>query len=253
MTVDPSSVDEETVPEAFVIERFGSKTFDKNNIQTLNEDYFSPSLWITRFAKNDDEAESLLQKFRLTFSRFFPFVVLPPEQSFVELKEKNPFVVLVVLMVGRKHDRILQTAIAKKIREVISYNVLVKGKQSLDLLQGVMLFSAWSVSQQNPIKVRLCSNVCFVPLRNRYHLHQHLGSQVCNLVHVMMALMTDLGLNNSGARKNSRPAYSASGYFSNRGPVPVAASATHRATTTEVTRSLEGRRAFLGCFFLTSV
>lgn len=147
MTVNLSSVDEETIPEAFVIESFGSSRLDKDKIQTLNEAYFSPSLWITRLAKNDDEAESSLQKFRLEFSRFFPFVVLPPEQSFVELKEKKPFVVLVVLMIGCKHDRILQTAIAKKIREVISYNVLVKGKPSLDLLQGVMLFSAWSVSQ----------------------------------------------------------------------------------------------------------
>jgi hypothetical protein len=69
----------------------------------------------------------------------------------------------------------------------------------------------------------------------------------------MMALMTDLGLNNSGTPKNLRPTYSSGGYFSNRGPVPVAAFSTDKTTVVPTTKTLEGRRAFLGCFFLSSV
>lgn len=81
----------------------------------------------------------------------------------------------------------------------------------------------------------------------------HLGSQVCNLVHVMMALMTDLALNNSGTPKTLRPTYGSGSYFSNRGPVPVAAFGSDMTAVIPITKTLEGRRTFLGCFFLSSV
>jgi len=81
----------------------------------------------------------------------------------------------------------------------------------------------------------------------------HLGSQVCNLVHIMMALMTDLGLGSCGAYKNCRPTYANGAYFSNRGPVPVAAFATDKPTAIPISRTLEGCRTFLGCFYLSSM
>lgn len=76
---------------------------------------------------------------------------------------------------------------------------------------------------------------------------------MCNLVHVMMSLMTDLGLNNPGIPRTLRPTYSNGGYFSNRGPVPVAEFATDETAVVPIAKTLEGRRAFLGCFFLSSV
>jgi hypothetical protein len=69
----------------------------------------------------------------------------------------------------------------------------------------------------------------------------------------MLALMIDIGLNNSGTRKSLRPTYGSGGYFSNRGPVPVTSFATDKAGSSTVTETLEGRRTFLGCFVLTSV
>lgn len=147
MTVDPSpSSDKHTKPEPFVLEDFGSNTRNNSAIPSLNPAYFSPSLWITRLIQDDNEAELLLQKFKLEFSQFFPFVVIPPEQNFLDLKNKNPFVTIVVLMIGCRHDNVLQTTIAKKIRELISYSTLIKGEKNLDLLQGVMLFLAWWVT-----------------------------------------------------------------------------------------------------------
>lgn len=102
-------------------------------------------MWISRLVKSDKEGELLLQKFRVEFSQFFPFVVVPPNKTFLDLKDESPFVLLVSLMVACRDDSTLQSAIAKKIREIMSFTVLVKGEQSLDLLQGVMLFLAWLV------------------------------------------------------------------------------------------------------------
>jgi hypothetical protein len=143
MTIDPSSSGKDTDPDPLVFEGPYSSPLNTSSVPLLNKSYLSPSLWITSLVQDDDDAESLLQKFRLEFSRFFPFVVIPPEQNFLDLKEKKPFVALVVLMIGCRHDNALQTTIAKKIRELISYSTLVKGEQSLDLLQGIMLFLAW--------------------------------------------------------------------------------------------------------------
>lgn len=131
--------------EAFIVEASVSSPLTKTVIPTLNAAFFSPSLWITRLLKSEDEAELLLQKFKLEYSPFFPFVVVPPEKTFLDLKDKNPILVLVSLMVACRDDSPRQTTIAKKIREIISFTILVKGEQSLDLLQGVMLFLAWLV------------------------------------------------------------------------------------------------------------
>jgi len=129
----------------FVPEESDSRELPINTIPTLNEAYFSPSLWISRLVKSDEDGEALLQKFRAEFSPFFPFVVVPPDATFLGLKGESPFVLLISLMVACRDDSELQNALAKKIREIISFAVLVKGDQSLDLLQGVMLFLAWLV------------------------------------------------------------------------------------------------------------
>lgn len=145
MTTNLSTHDEEMDKEAFIVEDSVSTPLTNTTIPILNAAFFSPSLWITRLLKSEAEAELLLQKFKLEFSTFFPFVVVPPGKTFPDLKDKHPFLVLVSLMVACRDDSILQTAIAKKVREIISFTILVKGEHSLDLLQGVMLFLAWSV------------------------------------------------------------------------------------------------------------
>lgn len=75
----------------------------------------------------------------------FPFVVILPSMTFIELRDKKPFLLLAILMLGFRHDQVRQTAIAKKIREIISYNVLIKGEQSLDILQCLLVYLNWSV------------------------------------------------------------------------------------------------------------
>ncbi|KEF56995.1 uncharacterized protein A1O9_07185 [Exophiala aquamarina CBS 119918] len=215
--------------ESFTSKDPESSPFIGNTIPALNAAYFSPALWISRLVKSDEEGELLLRKFRLEFSQFFPFVAVPPVKTFLNLRDESPFVLIVSLMVACRDDGVLQSAVAKKIREIISFSVLVKGEQSLDLLQGLMLFLAW------------------------YHLHMHLGSQVSNLIHIIMALMTDLGLDNCGAYKNCRPTYANGGYFGKHGPVPVPAFARDRSAVIPITKTLEGCRTFLGCFFLSSV
>jgi hypothetical protein len=82
----------------------------------------------------------------------------------------------------------------------------------------------------------------------RYHFHLHLGSQLLNLVHLMMALLSELGLNKEAALGKHVTGFGRFGYFGKSGTV-LDMSAPGGLTK----RTLEERRAFLGCFFLTSV
>lgn len=72
--------------------------------------------------------------------------------TFVALKEQKPLLVLAILMVDCRNDRIRQTTIAKKIREIISSDLLIKGEHNLDLLQCLLIYVNWSV--HSPILTR---------------------------------------------------------------------------------------------------
>jgi len=106
---------------------------------------FAPAAWIDQFITSDSEAEMMLQSFCSEMAPLFPFVVILPSMTFIELRDKKPFLLLAILMLGFRHDQVRQTAIAKKIREIISYNVLIKGEQSLDILQCLLVYLNWSV------------------------------------------------------------------------------------------------------------
>ncbi|KAG9769980.1 hypothetical protein KCU88_g6737, partial [Aureobasidium melanogenum] len=109
-------------------------------------------------------------------------------------------------------------AMAKAFRELVSHRILVKGEQSLDLLQSLLVYIAW------------------------YHLHIPLGPQLTNLVHLAMAMVSDLGLHRPAQMKlwSRPPGTAAMGYFVRDGQVPAA-------------RTLAERRAFLGCFCITFI
>ncbi|KAJ9260815.1 transcriptional regulator family: Fungal Specific TF [Paecilomyces variotii] len=177
----------------------------------------SPTEIIRQFIPSDREAEMMLDHFRVNMMPHFPFVIIPAEVSLNDLRREKPFLFTTVMMVGCRHDASRQVAIASKIREIISYSVLVKGEQSLDMLQGLLIYLAW------------------------YHFHLRLGSQLTNLFHLIMAMMTDLCLNNAAHPKSpSKLALGLAKYFEKDGQ-------PHK------TRTLEERRAYLGVFYLTSI
>ncbi|KAJ9615255.1 hypothetical protein H2200_001329 [Cladophialophora chaetospira] len=190
-----------------------------------------PAIWINRLIKNESEGEVALQSYRIEFQPLFPFVVLPADVSFIDVRETKPLLLLVVLMMTSPHASTRQLSIAKKLRHIISYSVLVKGNHSLDVLQGLLIFVNW------------------------YHLHLQLGSQLCNQIHLVMSVMTELRLNKSADSKNFKLGLGLLGYFGKAGSVPsVMATIEGRDAPREpTTRTSEERRTFLGCFFLTSI
>ncbi|KAL2428740.1 hypothetical protein ABEF95_006154 [Exophiala dermatitidis] len=184
----------------------------------LHPGLLSPIACLEEHIKDETEAQLILHAFRNDMAPFFPFVVIPPTMSIDQLKRKSPFLSLSAIMVGCRHDKVRQMAMAKAFRELVSHRILVKGEQSLDLLQGLLVYIAW------------------------YHLHIPLGPQLTNLVHLAMAMVADLGLHRSAQIKlwSKPPGTAAMGYFVRDGQAPAA-------------RTLAERRAFLGCFCITFI
>lgn len=99
-----------------------------------------------------------------------PFVVLAPHMTFEYLRRERPCMLLAIMAVTEV-DSALQERLVDEFRQFVAQNVIVAGHKSIDIIQGITIFSMWH---------HLCS---------RPHIHQtYQMSQVA----VTMAL--DLGL-----------------------------------------------------------
>lgn len=105
----------------------------------------SPIIFIDQIVNGNSEGEDILQAFRMDMEPQFPFVLTSPSIGFADLKEQKPLLVLAILMVGLRYDQVRQTTIARKIRDVISHDLLIKSQQDFDLLQCLLIYVNWLV------------------------------------------------------------------------------------------------------------
>lgn len=80
---------------------------------------------------------------------YFPFVVVPANMTVGELKSSKPFLFLVIMTIACRHDASRQSMLATTVREFISQKMIIQGEQSLDLLQGLLVYLAWSVTRRS--------------------------------------------------------------------------------------------------------
>ncbi|OAL20505.1 hypothetical protein AYO22_08806 [Fonsecaea multimorphosa] len=183
-------------------------------LQLPSQPCLSLNAYLDQFIKSGDETQLMIDVFRNELMPYFPFVIIAPDVRLDELRGKKPFLLLVIMMVACRHDVPRQTAIGKAIKEIMGQKMMTQGEQSLDLLQGLLVYLAW------------------------YHINIHLGGQLTVIVHLVMSVMIDLGLNKHYTpRKYAKPQRE---YFRMD---------RHEAAL----RTLEDRRTYLGCFYLTSV
>ncbi|KIW40336.1 uncharacterized protein PV06_07543 [Exophiala oligosperma] len=174
----------------------------------------SPLDHVKQVLRSEDEEFFILKAYWTHMAQYFPFVVIPPDMTLEELKTK-PFLFMTVMTIGCRHHIERQTSLAKRVREVIAEKVLLRGEQSLDILQGLLVYLAW------------------------YHIHFPLGSQLGNLVHLIMAQLSDLGLNRSPDPRYHKGLFGTVGYFRPEFPGPK--------------RTLAERRAYLGGFYISTL
>ncbi|KAJ0416504.1 hypothetical protein BJY00DRAFT_316753 [Aspergillus carlsbadensis] len=161
------------------------------------------------------EAQTLLTTFQTELSPFFPFIVIPMGTTAAELQILHPFLFSTILMVSDVSNADRQLRMARKIREYIGTSVVANGEVSLDLLRGLLVCLAW------------------------YHSQLESGPQFGGVLHVALGMLGVLGLGRKPRTGGMR--------------MVQLVDLPYNPARRNAERSLDERRAYLGCFYLTAV
>jgi hypothetical protein len=99
-----------------------------------------------------EKACSFLTVFR-EMSSYFPFVILPTEATLQSMFYERPFLLLAALATASSKEKRLQHVLEEELRTTLSTKVVVEGEKSLDLLQGLLVYLAWSAHFFQSVKV----------------------------------------------------------------------------------------------------
>lgn len=107
--------------------------------------YHSPkNSLISGVEPSSDEAEECLNIFRTHMMTYFPFIIIPGSSTAHELRHDRPFLWTCIMSISSKSS-LQQVALGKEVRITMGREILVEGKNNLDLLLGILTFIAWYV------------------------------------------------------------------------------------------------------------
>lgn len=89
-----------------------------------------------------EEARILLREFE-TFSTWFPFVQIKQDIAIPTLSKTSPFLLLAILTTMTRSNPDLYHQLDHEFRRVLNQKLVVEGKKSLDMLQGLLVYLAW--------------------------------------------------------------------------------------------------------------
>ena len=168
--------------------------------------------------ESENELDDCLHRYRSRFVPFFPTVPIRPDVTVAEMKEKRPFLLLVIRAICSKNGR-RQKALEIEIRQTMGAKMLMEGERSLDVLLGLIVFIGWG------------------------HLYLCTRPILTTMVQLAMSMAFDLGLTKALPLE---PVGLLLIYTSQGAPKPTN---TLRAET----RTLEERRACLGLWLASSM
>ncbi|KAJ5621695.1 hypothetical protein N7528_006478 [Penicillium herquei] len=189
---------------------------------------------------SDQEGDALLGIFRTRMVPLFPFIVVPPHITAAELRREKPFLYLNITMIACQ-DAPRQRAIVKTIKQYVSDNIVAYGEHSLDILQGLLAHVAWFISvprlpEGHPAEMpgSWQENIDLGP-----RAHIQISAQMDVFLQLAIGQLISLNLNQGiAALKNlDRPLSYVRATDFQPNQIPA--------------RTLEERRAYLGCYYLS--
>ncbi|KAL2797010.1 hypothetical protein BJX66DRAFT_349254 [Aspergillus keveii] len=161
------------------------------------------------------EAQTLLTTFQTELSPYFPFIAIPMGTTASDLQVSNLFLFDAILMVSDVNNADRQLRMARRIREYIGTSVVANGKTGLNLLQGLLVCLAW------------------------YQFQLEMRSSFGGFLHVALGMLGALGL----GRKQ----------LTGQMSLVRLDDVRHDPARQIGERSLDERRVYLGCFYLSAV
>lgn len=88
-------------------------------------------------------AQVLLDRFRATAAPQFPFVVIPAESSLEVVRNQTRFLFLAIAATMIFDNPLLQHQLGAELRQQAFQRILLGKDKNLDLLQGLLIYTAW--------------------------------------------------------------------------------------------------------------
>lgn len=194
-------------------------------------------------APRDVNDEEVLEIFTKQMLPLFPFLMIPSHVTAEELRREKPFLFLNISLVACLESP-RQKEIVKTIQQYVADHIVTRGEHSLDLLQGLLVNVVWYTP------VRRCQVLTGSADGHEDMLKaepepQHAGrssAQLDAFVHLLVAQSLSLGLNQDLAyQKNLNY------------PLTYIFTKENSRGSDHPVRTLEERRAYLGCYYLTTM
>ncbi|KAK9367092.1 hypothetical protein V1509DRAFT_194602 [Lipomyces kononenkoae] len=165
------------------------------------------------FEPTQEDANQYLKDFRTQKLEHFAFLSIDPATSSDELRQERPFLWLCIMAISCPSTSD-QIRLGNGIRQIVSQKVVINGERNLDLLLGIMIFVGWA----------------------QYQVHS--GPLLTVFTQLALSLLYDLELHTSVGTDSALTF----GWW-----------ARHSKFAIPTTRTMEHRRAALGCFLLNSI
>ncbi len=92
------------------------------------------------------DSETCLAIFRDKMLPSFSFTYIPPDVTAQQLQRDRPFLLRAIIAVSSSSKQ-QKLAYGRELKHVLAQTTLVQNQSSIDLLQGVLTFTAWSYDQ----------------------------------------------------------------------------------------------------------
>lgn len=92
---------------------------------------------------SDQEAMTLLARYRTQMQHYFPFVIVPPELSGAENRHQRPFLWKAVKMAAVWREKTMHIRLGKRLLKDLTEAVLLRSDKSFDAVQGLLVLIAW--------------------------------------------------------------------------------------------------------------
>ena len=96
------------------------------------------------FEPSINQAEAYLRNYQEVKHPYFPLIILPACVDAQQLRQDRPFLWLCIMAISSKSSD-QQKALGREIRLTVGREILLEGKNNLDLLLGLIIYTAWYV------------------------------------------------------------------------------------------------------------
>ncbi|PWY93037.1 hypothetical protein BO94DRAFT_511950 [Aspergillus sclerotioniger CBS 115572] len=161
-----------------------------------------PSI-VDRGLLSEAEAERLLTTFQLHFLPKFPFVLLAHGETAARLKDREPFLFLCIVAATMESSHPLRRTVSEEIMKHVTLRVVERSERNLELLRGLLVYSAWYSYPAERCHPRLLLLIQFcVSIMYDLGLHRKTGLGSDEQRALLGAYWLSVGLNGTLGRPN---------------------------------------------------